>query len=323
MNIVRYGIIFIILTTIGILFDRYKKKYWGDEELDKYSLVRKYLLNEGDGFNGKPMLWIHNTYNINARNWESYYSRNTKNLNQPYIYLCIESIMKYCGKSFNICIIDDDSFGKLLKNWTIRMDELAEPVKKNIRDLGLARLLHVYGGMLVPNSTIAMKDLIELHKSKLKHNDMYVGEFMNRNVSSTYSRFFPSNKFLGCRKDSKTIEEYINFMQINISKDHSSELEFEGNLNKFLYGLVKKDKCGLVCGKSIGTKTKEDTVILPEDWLQETPIKICLCSLMCICLPSLDLLKRSKYGWFNKLNKKQLLESNMEVSKYLINSLGK
>ena len=44
---------------------------------------------------------------------------------------------------------------------------------------------------------------------------------------------------------------------------------------------------------------------------------------MCICLPSLDLLKRSKYGWFNKLNKKQLLESNMEVSKYLINSLGK
>ena len=25
MNIVRYGIIFIILTTIGILFDRYKK----------------------------------------------------------------------------------------------------------------------------------------------------------------------------------------------------------------------------------------------------------------------------------------------------------
>ena len=61
MNIVRYGVIFIILTTIGILFDRYKKKYWGDEELDKYSLVRKYLLNETDGIGGKPILWIHNT----------------------------------------------------------------------------------------------------------------------------------------------------------------------------------------------------------------------------------------------------------------------
>ena len=36
MNIIRTGVIFIILTTLGILFDRYKKKYWGDEELDKY-----------------------------------------------------------------------------------------------------------------------------------------------------------------------------------------------------------------------------------------------------------------------------------------------
>ena len=66
MNIIRSGVIFIILTTLGILFDRYKKKYWVDEELDKYSLVRKYLLNESDGFVKKPILWVHNTYNINC-----------------------------------------------------------------------------------------------------------------------------------------------------------------------------------------------------------------------------------------------------------------
>ena len=291
MNIVRYGIIFIILTTIGILFDRYKKKYWGDEELDKYSLVRKYLLNETGGIGGKPILWIHNTHNINARNWHSYYSRNSMELNQPYIYLCIETIIKTCGNSFNICVIDDDSFGKLLKNWTIRMDELAEPVKKNIRDLGLAKILNTYGGLLLPNSTVCMKDLIELHNSKLKKNDMYVGEFVNRNISSTYSRFFPSKTMMGCKKNSNSMKEYINYLEISISKDYSGALEFEGNLNKFLYGLVKSEKCGLVCGKSIGTKTKKDKVILPEDWLQETPIKICLCSLMCICLPSDELLK--------------------------------
>ena len=32
------------------------KKYWGDEELDKYNLVRKYLLNEGDSYGGKPIM---------------------------------------------------------------------------------------------------------------------------------------------------------------------------------------------------------------------------------------------------------------------------
>ena len=31
---------------------------------------------------GKPILWIHNTLNINARNWQSWGSRNSKDLNQ-------------------------------------------------------------------------------------------------------------------------------------------------------------------------------------------------------------------------------------------------
>jgi len=323
MNIVRYGVIFIILTTLGILFDRYKKKYWGDEELDKYSLVRKYLLNEGDGFNRKPILWIHNTYDINARNWESYYSRNTKNLNQPYIYLCIESIIKYCGKSFNICIIDDDSFNKLLKNWTINLNELSSPVRDNVRKLALGQLLYEYGGMLVPNTTVVMKDLVDIYKAKLKTSDMFVGEFVNRNLTSTYSRFFPTHKFMGCRKNSKSMEEYVKHVEIVTSRDHSSATQIEGELDKFLLSLVKQQKCNLVCGKSLGVKDKEDEVILVDHWLQETPVKVCLCSLHCICLPSVEILKRSKYGWFTRLNKQQILEANADISKYILISLGK
>ena len=323
MDIVRYGVIFIILTTIGIFFDRYKKKYWGDEELDKYSLVRKYLLNETDGIGGKPILWIHNTYDINARNWASYYSRNTKNLNQPFVYLCIESIIKHCGKSFNICIIDDDSFGKLLKNWTINLDELSSPVRDNVRNLALSQLLFEYGGMLIPNTTVVVKDMIDLYKSKLKTCDMFVGETVNRNLTSTYSRFFPTHHFMGCKKMSNSMKDYMTHVQITTSLDHSSASNIEGELDKFLYSLVRQKKCNLVCGKSLGVKDKEDMVILVDHWLQESPVKICMCSLSCICLPSIEILKRTKYGWFTRLNKQQLLESNLDISKYLILSLAK
>ena len=323
MDIVRYGVIFIILTTIGILFDRYKKKYWGDEELDKYSLVRKYLLNETDGIGGKPILWIHNTYDINARNWASYYSRNTKNLNQPFVYLCIESIIKHCGKSFNICIIDDDSFGKLLKNWTINLDELSSPIKENVRNLAISQLLFEYGGMLIPNTTLVMKDMIDLYNSKLKTSDMFVGETVNRNLTSTYSRFFPTHNFMGCKKMSNSMKEYMKHVQILTSTDHTSASNIEGELDKFLLSLVKQSKCNLVCGKSLGVKDKEDMVILVDHWLQESPVKICRCSLSCICLPSLEVMKRTKYGWFTRLNKQQLLESNMDISKYIILSLAR
>jgi len=48
MNIVNYVLVFIAVTAIGMLYDRYSRKFYPDEELDKYNLVRKYLLNESD-----------------------------------------------------------------------------------------------------------------------------------------------------------------------------------------------------------------------------------------------------------------------------------
>ena len=144
MNFVRYITMFIILTTIGILYDRYMKKYFPDEELDKYSLVRKYLLNESGDIMGKPILWIHTTHNINSRNWPSFYSRNTKQLNQPYKDLCVESIVKRCGDSFHVCLIDDESFYKLLKDWTINISGLSDPVKTHVRELALANVFKTY-----------------------------------------------------------------------------------------------------------------------------------------------------------------------------------
>ena len=75
-------IYFIVLTSIGMLYDRYIKKFFPDEELNKYNLERKYLLNETDSVLGKPLLWIHTTHNINSRKWPSFYSRNTRQLNQ-------------------------------------------------------------------------------------------------------------------------------------------------------------------------------------------------------------------------------------------------
>ena len=54
----RYFSIFIILTVLGYLYEKYKLKYVPDEELEKYDMVRKFLLNGGPGLGDKPILWI-------------------------------------------------------------------------------------------------------------------------------------------------------------------------------------------------------------------------------------------------------------------------
>jgi hypothetical protein len=50
---------------------------------DEEELIRNYLLNESPlyGYN-RPKLWIHSKYEINARNWKDFGSRNTTDLNQ-------------------------------------------------------------------------------------------------------------------------------------------------------------------------------------------------------------------------------------------------
>jgi len=299
------------------------KKYFPDEELDKYSLVRKYLLNESGDIMGKPILWIHTTHNINSRNWPSFYSRNTKQLNQPYKDLCVESIVKRCGDSFHVCLIDDESFYKLLKDWTINISGLSDPVKTHVRELALANVLYEYGGLLLPNSTIVLKDLKEIYEKNIKDVDFFVGEFVNKSDNNSVKRFFPSSKLMGCTKFSKGMKKLINDLEISVSNDNTDQPAFEGLTNKYIYKYVKEGKCGLISGKEIGTKDKEGKEILVEDWLGEASINVCMCSLYCICLPDEAILKRNKYNWFARLNHAQVLEANVQASEFLLLSHGK
>ena len=82
---------------------------------DEDAMIKKYLLNESPlyGFN-RPKIWIHTKYEVNARKWKSFYSRNSTDLNQPYIHLTIKTIINHCGDDFNICLIDDETFSKLI-----------------------------------------------------------------------------------------------------------------------------------------------------------------------------------------------------------------
>ena len=315
-------IVFIILTTLGMLYDRYSKKYFPDEELDKYDLVRKYLLNEDVDLK-KPIIWIHTKHKLNSRNWLSFYSRNSKDLNMPYKGLCIESIVKHCGNSFNICLLDDSSFSKLLPGWSISLEELSDPVKDNIRNLALLNVLYTYGGVIMPNSTIVLKDIKPLYDESMSRHHFSVGELVNRNSSSVQKRFFPNKNFIFAKKECPSVKKLIQVIEINISKDYTSNFKFEGELNRHVNQLLSDNMGTLICGKKLGTKDKENNVVLIDHLMMDSNIDFCDCNLYCICIPDDELCKRNKYQWFIRSNKQQILQANTQISKYLLISLGK
>jgi len=320
-NYMTYFYYFIILLVVLYLYQRYKNKMDRENGVDDYNAIQNFLLNDPDDVDTKklkkPILWIHIDYTYNSRSWLSFGSRSSLDLNQPYLYLTVMSIIKRCSKSFHICIIDDRSFEKLLPEWSIEMERVSNPSRKYIRDLGMMKILYKYGGIEVPVSFVCMQDLIGLYNMGTVQNKVFCCEMVNRKITSTDMNFYPSIQFMGTRKENPIIGEMIDFMQRTISNDFTDENAFLGGFSRWMNTRIERNQATLIDGKFIGTKTMEDTPIILDDLMSHDYIEI-YPKTYGIYIPADEVLKRTNYEWFARMSPKQVLESKIIIAKYLL-----
>jgi len=278
-------------------------------------LIRKYLLNESPlyGMN-RPKLWIHSTYEKNARQWKDFYSRNTTDLNQPYIHLTIKSIINHCGADFNICLIDDETFSKLIPTWEVNMATLSEPHKSTYREVGMLQLLYLYGGIIVPNSFICMQNL-----APLLAEQPFVAEMVNRTCNASNQNFMPSTKFMGAKKGCPVIQKMLAENKADVNRHFTTEDKFLGNTQQWLYNEVNAGSMQLVNGKRIGTKTSRGKQILLEDLMSEDYLDLDK-DAYGIYIPAEEVLARPKYQWLAYLSSEEVLKTNAVIIKYLKSS---
>jgi hypothetical protein len=321
----KTGMNYIIIILIGLvilyLCQRYQKKLDRENVDEDYNLIQKYLLSSSEDFrlnkSSKPILWIFVPHAYNSRDWLSFGSRSSENLNQPYLYLCVKSIIEKCDSSFHICIIDDQSFSKLLPNWNINMNKMSYPMKRYIIDLGLTKLLYMYGGMRVPISFVCNRDLISLYFQGTENDTPFLCEFVNRNVTSSYLNFYPSIEFMGSNRENPILGELIEFIQITISNDYTDEIKFLGEFDIWCDKKRKENKIRVICGSLIGTKTTDDKQILIDNLLSEEYIKINK-NTYGIYIPQKELMSRHHYNWFVRMSPQQVIEGKMILSKYIL-----
>ena len=302
MNVyLKYLLYFIVLVAVGIVYDKYKQKQGLTEDQKNYDLVKKYLLNDETILGNKPILWIHTVRDVNARHWPSFLSRNTTDLNQPYIGMCIESIIKHCGDSFNVVLIDDHSFDKVIPGWNVSIADAADPVKSHLRTLAICKLLYYFGGVVCPNSFLCLKDLKPLYDEKLKDgNGFKVDDVM----------------FIGSRKHSPAMRDVLNYLEALNSHDFTNEQDFLGNVNRFL-----STKFTTIDGKLFGKKTESGSDVLIDDLLETSYVDIDE-NAYGVLIPSKDILTRNKYKWFARQSKNQVLHGNLALSRYFVLALG-
>jgi len=319
-NILRYAVVLTILAVSAYVGNKLKQKYASNDPEKDYILVQQYLLNETPLYgNNKPKMWIHSKYEVNARKWQSFGSRNTTDLNQPYLHVTVKSVLHHCSNDFHIMLIDDESFTKLLPDWEHgSLNHVSEPHKTQLRQLGLAMLVHKYGGMVIPNSFVCIRSLKSLYEAGIQDNRAFVAESVNRTTFNEKSAFVPDLYFFGAeRKNDSTYEliEYLTFLMKN--GHHSDEIQFTGDIQRWLSIFHEKGYFSLIDGDLIGIKTvKKRQRILIEDLIEERPIDL---STDCygVFIDQEEILKRTKYQWFAVMTTEEILKSSMCLAKIL------
>lgn len=177
MDTLRFFVI--VLCGLGLLVyaSAYISAFLGldSRPRDEYDRIREYILNDSPlQGNIRPIIWVHTTYEVNARNWKSTVFRNSSDLNQAYLVATVQSIIDKCGNDFHICLIDDASFANLIPTWNETqasviswgpLSSQTNPVNSYLRELGMLQLLYFYGGIRVPNSFLCLKSLMPLYKA--------------------------------------------------------------------------------------------------------------------------------------------------------------
>lgn len=295
---------------------------------DEYTLIKKYLLNESPlyGFN-KPKLWIHSKYEVNSRQWKSFQSRNSTDLNQPYIHLTIRTIINHCSKDFNICLIDDNSFARLIPSWDIDLASVAEPFKSHYREIGMMQLLYYYGGIVVPNSFLCMKNLKPLYDGNIKYHYGKAAPFSCEKVNNAVvdvknpQTFVPSIYFMGAKKNDETIQQLIEYLKSrNMNPHFTQEVDFTGDTSSWIHRCVNNGQINRIDGRYIGIKTTEGKPIFLENLMEEDYLAIDA-NAYGIYIPADEILKRTKYQWFAMVPSEEVFNTNAIIAKYLMSSV--
>lgn len=313
----------ISLALVGFVYGKFQEKEELTEQQRDQVIIEKYLINDDSILREKrPLVWVYIPREINARNWVSFYSRNTRDLNQPYLMLTLHSIIKQVGDSARICLIDDESFSKIIPGWTIDLASLADPLRTHMRTLAIAKVLYNHGGILVPISYLALQPISELsspvHGGTM--SECFVVEGACRMITDEAITAFPSHEFMGCLKGSLMMREFVGYLESLNSKDYTSEQDVLGQADRWIYGKTLAGKIQVVPACRVGVVNKERRLVGVEGLLGSSYVAYCGC-LAGIWVPREEILRRTKYSWFARLSHEQIYESNTELGRRLLVSL--
>ena len=289
------------------VYRKYQNSETYFDSLQQHQYASEYFIGDDKIRSHKPFLWIHAQGETNSRDWQSFGSRSSTYLNQPFLYLTMKSTLDKCNESFNVCLIDDSAFQRLLPSWAIDMSALPSPSKENYRQFAMALLLHHYGGLSVPYSFLCMDDLQTFYKRGVQESNVFAIE-----VASS-GRIAPTAFFMGCNKGSLIMKQIVDQLGLIVKKDFTNESHFTGAFER----ICRDNNVNVVDGAIVGVKKNCGSVTDLSDLLSQNDL-LCITPVLGVHIDAQEILRRPKFAWFSRMSVDQLKESSLALPKLLV-----
>jgi hypothetical protein len=304
----------ILILLFIILRHNYMKKL-KEEKLKirrgEYLDINKYFYDADNLCESKRRkLWIHIPFEKNARKWVDFGSRNTYQLNLPYMTLCIKSIIDTCSEQYDIIIYDDTNIRDILKDMEVDLSKISGSLLEKYREICRMKILYEHGGIMLPPSLYLHKSIASIDNE----DTWYVIDSYNYQ-SETLKMMLPSTIVTGSNQKNKHLKKYIEYLEDIALKDFG-EASIHYSANYFM-----KNNIPILDGALIGLRDAANKPISLDQLMSSKELKL-RSDAIGLYMPHEELLHRKTYQWYCYLNEKDVLEAHVAFSYYILKNLG-
>jgi hypothetical protein len=296
-------ILFIVIFVILFIFLNYN--YYKQKKRDHIEAKRQETLLLEDFFYHPSLLkskrrkiWVHIPLERNSRHWQSFGSRTSTYLNLSVMNLCIKSIIDWCAQTYDIILFTDKDIPEILKS-TMDLSTLSGDELEKQRQILLLEILYEHGGILLP-PTLYLRNNI---KSQDALDRWFVVDVFNTNHKTESSRI-PSIAITGAPANCPCLRKYIEYL----AKEDKAE---------FTDSYFVRNDIFVLDGCIFGTKNIMNESIQLDDLMSNKNLNLSEYNIG-LYLPYRELMERTLYKWYVRMNERQVLATNCAFSYYMI-----
>jgi hypothetical protein len=263
----------------------------------------------------KDKIFIHIPFEYNYRANYDFSSKKSTELNLPLCELCIKSVINHCSSNYDIIIYTNYNAKHIIGEKDKEdLCNISNPERLSGVDLRQwenyckARILKKYGGIIMEPHFYFIKCP---SKTILKPTTLTISSLVNEGINVSEKIIIPTTSILiGSPTNDKNLDIYCEYLKHKCIHYYSEDHSYFDKTYEHL-GLLP-----FFSPKMIGVMDEQGNPIYTSELIEDKKINLNY-DVFCLYI-NIDYLKKyRKYGYILNMNEKQLLNSNMFLSKVI------